>query len=663
MKQLIWDTEILGKNKPVFLLRAYCPQEEKSHVFWFDKKGHMDKLWALMNDESYEWVGFNSKKFDSVITSAVVGWGMTPEDLKNEIVPKIIEQRLQPFQIYRTAFHEAPPFDDNKKTSRYAKDEEASRHIDLFDVAPGVKTSLKVYMARMHAETLQDLPYHHDEEIDTPKKRKVVEDYCHNDIRGTYQLWLALQEEVALRRDLSSQFKLDLMSKSDAQMAEAIFKKMLDLPKAPSPPEFIRYKLPKHIIKTRNRVLQDLIAQAEGWDFEINQNNGSPIQPDWMADGLIAIGAGRYKFGLGGLHSEHDQQLYVHTDDDHEVSDFDAASYYPNIIVKCGFIPNMAGAKGEQFIDLFCEFLARRMGAKRDGIKKVANALKILLNGTFGKLGSMFSRLYAPDLLLGVTITGQLNLLCIIDELVKIPGVTVLSANTDGIMVKFPRTGRAKVEAVFAANSKRTGFEYEETPYRTVALRDVNNYIAISIDGKVKGKGVHSDVDSKPEPLKTHRSFTICSKAALEFIRNGTPVEKTINECKDIRDFVSMANGDGQSGGLQTVRLGTFDDWVEVEPKVWENHIGKISKRKSRPGPYEAAIPGSEEKIGRIARWYISQDPDVPPIRTVKGLRQVPLTEGGRLCMTLPKSFPKDVDRKWYINRAKVMLKEMGVPV
>ena len=39
------------------------------------------------------------------------------------------------------------------------------------------------------------------------------------------------------------------------------------------------------------------------------------------------------------------------------------------------------------------------------------------------------------------------------------------------------------------------------------------------------------------------------------------------------------------------------------------------------------------------------------------------LTEGGRLCMTLPKSFPKDVDRKWYINRAKVMLKEMGVPV
>ena len=663
MKQLIWDTEILGTINPIFLLRVYCPQDDKSQVFWFDKKGHMDKLWKLMNDESYEWVGFNSKKFDSVITSAVVGWGMTPEDLKSDIVPKIIEQRLQPFQIYRTGHHEAPPFDDTKKVTRWAKDEEVSRHIDLFDVAPGVKTSLKIYMARMHAETLQDLPYRHDDEIDTPTKRKIVEDYCHNDIRGTYMLWSALQEEITLRRDLSAEFKLDLMSKSDAQMAEAIFKKMLDLPKAPPPPEFVRYKLPKHIIKTRNRVLLDLIDRTEKWDFEINQNNGSPVQPDWMKDGLIAIGDGRYKFGLGGLHSEHDQQLYVHTDDEYEVSDFDAASYYPNIIVKCGFIPNMAGAKGEQFIDLYCEFLARRMGAKRDGIKKIANALKILLNGTFGKLGSMFSRLFAPDLLLGVTITGQLNLLCLIDELIKIKGVTVLSANTDGIMVKFPRGTRAAVEAVFAKNSNRTGFEYEETPYRTVALRDVNNYIAIGMDGKVKGKGVHSDVDSKPEPLKTHRSFTICSRAALEFIRSGTPVEKTIRGCKDIRDFVSMANGDGQSGGLQTVRLGTFDDWTEIEPRVWENHIGRRSKRKSRPDPYEAAVPGSEVKIGRVVRWYISRYPNLPAIRTVKGLRQVPLTEGGMLCMTLPKVLPKDIDLKWYVDRTNDMLKGMGVPV
>ena len=659
MKHLIWDTEILGSKKPVFLFRGFCPETKEKFIYWYDKKGHMDKLWALMNDENYTWIGFNSKKFDSVVTSAVM-WGFDPEEAK-ELVQKIIRQRLQPFQIYRKGVHEEPPFDDNKKESRWAKDEQISRHIDLFDVAPGVKTSLKIYMGRMHAKTLQDLPYHHDEEIDTPKKRKVVEEYCENDIEGTLALWGSLQEELELRRHLSEEFKLDLMSKSDAQMAEAIFKKVLDLPKASSPPRSVWYTLPEKMIKTRNRVLLDLIKQTESWEFEINQSNGSPIQPKWMEDGIVAIGNGRYKFGLGGLHSEHDIELFVQATDDEEISDFDAASYYPYTIVNCGFTPNMAGAKGEQFINLYCEFLARRMGAKDAGIKKVADALKILLNGTFGKLGSMFSRMYAPDLLLGVTITGQLNLLCIIDELVKIKGVMVLSANTDGVMVKFNKSVREKVEAVFAKNSKRTGYIYEETKYKTVALRDVNNYIAITTSGKVKGKGVHSDIDDKPAPLKTHRSFTICSRAALAYIKDGVPVETTINTSTDIRDFVSMANGDGQSGGIQILKIGIFDDWTEVKPRVWQNHIGKKVKRKSKPPKYEAPIPGSEVRIGRVVRWYISTDNKVPAIRTVNGIRQVPNTEGGKLCMTLPDAFPKDVDRAWYIDKAKGMLADMGV--
>lgn len=651
MKHLIWDTELLGFENPIFLVRLYCPEDKKHYKFWFDKPKDMDKLWAMMDDPNYTWVGFNSKNFDSVITAGIVGWDMTPHDIKHVVIPKIIEDRLQPFQIYRKGYHEMPQFDSFR------------RHIDLFNVAPGVKTSLKVYMARMHAETLQDLPYHHDDEINTPAKRKVVEQYCGNDIAGTYELFTRLQEEIELRRHLSDEFDLDLMSKSDAQMAEAIFHRELNLPKAKSPPKFVQYVLPKHIIKTNNKVLKELIEQSEAWDFEINQNNGSPVQPDWMKDGIVAINNGRYKFGLGGLHSTHDTQLYVHTDDEYEVSDFDAASYYPFTIVNCGFIPKMAGSKGEKFIELYKSFLERRLDAKRIGNKKVANSLKILLNGTYGKLGSMYSRLYAPDLLLGVTITGQLNLLCLIDELEKIKGVTVLSANTDGIMVKFLRSVRAKVEAVFAKNSKRTGYEYEETPYRTVALRDVNNYIAITLDGKVKGKGIHADVDSKPDPLKTHRSFTICSTAALAYIKDGTPVEETIANCDDIRDFVSMANGDGQSGGIQTVEVAMFDDWVEIEPRLWENHLGKQAKRKSRPPAYEGPVEGSETYLGRIVRWYISNDPKVPAIRTVKGLRQVPLTDGGRVCMQLPKKIPKDLNRQWYVDYAKKMLAEMGVPV
>ena len=659
-KHLIWDTEILGKKKPVFLLRAYCPEEDKHHIFWFDKKGHMDKLWALMNDENYIWVGFNSKKFDSVITSGIVGWNMDPHDAK-EIAQVIITQRLQPFQIYRKGVHEEPPFDDTKKVSRWAKDEEISRHIDLFDVAPGVKTSLKVYMGRMNAETLQDLPYHHDDEIDTPKKRKVVEEYCGNDIAGTLSLFNMLQTELELRRTLSEQFKIDLMSKSDAQMAEAIFKKELDLPKASvNPPGHVRYTTPS-IIKTKNKVLLDLIERTEAWKFEINQANGAPIQPDWMKDGLIGINDGRYKFGLGGLHSAHDSKLYVVSDDEWVVEDIDATSYYPYTILKCGFVPRMSGNKGEEFLALYEKFLHMRIEAKRAGNKKVANSLKILLNGIFGKLGEMFSRLYAPDLMLGTTITGQLNELTLIDDIEKIKNATVLSANTDGIMVKYKRADQEKIRKVFAANSKRTGYEYEVTPYAWVALRDVNNYIAMTTDGTVKAKGAFNDVDSKPDLLKSHRNFPIIPKAALAYLKDKIPVEHTVAKSVDIRDFCSMANGDGQSGGIQTVKLAMYDEWTQVEDRLWENHLGKQVKRKSRPPAYEGPVPGTEERIGRIVRWYISDKENLPAIRTVNGLRQVPLTENGRVCMTLPPRMPNDVDRDWYIAKTKAALESMGV--
>ena len=41
--------------------------------------------------------------------------------------------------------------------------------------------------------------------------------------------------------------------------------------------------------------------------------------------------------------------------------------------------------------------------------------------------------------------------------------------------------------------------------------------------------------------------------------------------------------------------------------------------------------------------------------------RQVPLTDGGRVCMQLPKKIPKDLNRQWYVDYAHKMLQEMGV--
>ena len=46
--------------------------------------------------------------------------------------------------------------------------------------------------------------------------------------------------------------------------------------------------------------------------------------------------------------------------------------------------------------------------AKRTGDKVTNEAMKIMINGSFGKFGSKWSVLYSPDLLIQTTVTGQL---------------------------------------------------------------------------------------------------------------------------------------------------------------------------------------------------------------------------------------------------------------
>jgi DNA polymerase elongation subunit (family B) len=58
--------------------------------------------------------------------------------------------------------------------------------------------------------------------------------------------------------------------------------------------------------------------------------------------------------------------------------------------------------------------------------------MKIAANGVFGKLGSPWSILYAPHLMVAVTLTGQLALLMLIERAERM-GISVVSANTDGV--------------------------------------------------------------------------------------------------------------------------------------------------------------------------------------------------------------------------------------
>ncbi len=316
--------------------------------------------------------------------------------------------------------------------------------------------------------------------------------------------------------------------------------------------------------------------------------------------------------------------------------------------------------------------------AEQKRLKSEVGTKKLIANGTFGKLGSPYSAFYSPDLMLAVTVSGQLNLACLIHDIEYRPDIKVISANTDGIMVQYPASQRDRVLKVIAENAKRTGFEYEESAYKTVALANVNNYVAVTDErdvaivkpdgsielskskgGKLKRKGLFAEKSLMKNPTNE-----VCSLAACEYLRSGRDVGDFIRNHKIVEDFLSIRNVKG--GGIQYDAVIEVDDWILVndlgtKENEWrrpEWPEGKVVKRKSRPAPVEVGVGG--QAFGRLARWYMQKDGKMP-INYVGSGNRVPKTDGAKLCMTLPDHLPADLDIDWYVNETLSMLGDMGV--
>ena len=658
-EHLIFDTEIIGLKKPVFLIGVKNHELKTKQFFWFHKRGHMAKLRALLDNPMYTWVGFNSENFDRPIIAASYQ-GCTADDLK-VLAQTIIDDQMRSWQTYRECNIDFMDYD----------------HIDLINVAPGVMISLKTYAGRMGAKLMMDMPFHHDTDL-SPAQQKLCETYCGNDLDVTEMLFEQMSVERELRDQLTDEYGIDLRSKSDAQIAEAILKNVCNIRSGDKQvPSWVSYTCPDFVV-TNSPAINEVIEMLDEHAFKLNRMNGQPEVPEFLKE-PFRINDGTYQMGVGGLHSTHDVNMYVEEGDGYLLSDFDVASYYPNIMMKAGLVPRLGGNKGELFMAAYKAIYDQRMEAKRSGNKKVANSLKITLNGTFGKLGNIYCSFYSPDLLLAVTITGQLNLLCLIHELEKIRGVKVRSANTDGVLVHYPIAARDKVLGVFGKNSKRTGFEYEETPYTKYAAKDVNNYYAVAPareaaiiepktikvlpagKAKVKRKGLYAvaGVQEMKNP-----TMEVCSNAAAEYLEKGTPVETTIMAATDMHDFVSIRNVRG--GGVQHTKTVLVDDWTSVAGG-W-THPERTSlpvKRKSRPAPREVGVGGVG--FGRVARWYMSTKKMPAPtsmmgeVAGIKNGGQIAKSEGGLICMTLPDKLPKDLDYAWYIAEAKAILADCGV--
>ena len=483
-------------------------------------------------------------------------------------------------------------------------------HIDLIEVLPGIG-SLKIYGGRIHQPTLQDLPIEPDALIE-PDQRGPLRLYCENDLRVTLALFKALAPQLELRTQMSADYGIDLRSKSDAQIAEAVIKRQVESAlgrrlKKPDPRslagEVFHYTAPTFVgFETEN--LKSVLATVTNAAFEI-ADSGVVQLPKEIGSLKVKIGASTYQMGIGGLHSC-EKSIAHQADDDFVLTERDVTSFYPSIILACGLSPELMG---EYFTPVYRSIVERRLAAKKSGDKVQADALKITINGSFGKLGSPYSALYSPKLLVQTTVTGQLSLLMLI-EMLESEGFAVLSANTDGVLIRASKRRLALLDFVIWEWEHRTGLQTESTEYRAIFCRDVNNYVAIT-PGSYKSKGAFARSGLSKNP-----SNEIVSRAVIAYLGHGTAIEDTINQCRDITQFVS----------LRTVRGGATKDG---------------------------------ENLGRAVRWYYAKGAQ-GVIRYRVNNYTVPKTEGARPLMVLPDELPADLDFDRYVHEAQSALIDLG---
>ncbi len=428
-------------------------------------------------------------------------------------------------------------------------------HFDIQEPAPGVRVSLKLYGGRMHSQRLQDLPIEPGS-ILTEDEMEDIKTYCINDLNTNIDLYRRIEPSMHLRVDMSHQYGQDLMSKSDAQIAEVVIKSELQKKnprkqyKAPklSLATTFRYSVPSYI-QFKTEALQETLKLVENAHFGLDAK-GSIKLPDELKKLKIKLGSSVYQLGIGGLHSKEKGQSIVPTEDQ-ILCDRDVAAYYPNIILNLSLYPRHLG---NSFLDVYKGIVDRRLEAKHTGNTVVDKSLKIVINGSFGKLGNKYSILYSPDLMMQVTLTGQLSLLMLIEELEEWD-IHVKSANTDGFVSLMNAHQWNVYDDICFDWELTTGFELEETRYNALYSRDINNYLAVTRNG-TKGKGIFSQ-----NPLAKNPQAPICIEAVEKFLIDGTPVEDTIRGCRSLIPYLSVRTVNG--GAVWKDRyLGRVVRWV-----------------------------------------------------------------------------------------------------
>ena len=404
-------------------------------------------------------------------------------------------------------------------------------------------TSLKALQINMRSNNVRDLPIKPGTVLNHDQRLQILS-YNINDVDETIKFAKFSVDEIKLRMTLSEKFGIDMMNFSEGKVGEEIIRKQLI--KAGLN---VRGKTPRNSIALKDIICPYIKFERPEFQQLLNFLMGEVItktkidktggdENDTEGYPCAVVDGFPWQFGKGGMHGSV-LSTVVRENDEYEIIDVDVESFYPRFSVVNGTYP---AHLGPQFCTEYDGVFAMRREYPKGTMENLA--FKYALNVPYGKSNSKFSFLYDPQYTMTTTINGQL-LLCMLGEwLLRIPGLSVIQANTDGITFKSPRVYRQTVYDICKYLEQYTCLKLEFAYYQAMYIRDVNNYVAHCVPdeksptGKIKSKGayVHKEI-----PWHKDHSSVIIARAVEGYLIRGEDVMQQIMACRDPFDFMIKA--------------------------------------------------------------------------------------------------------------------------
>lgn len=469
-----YDFEVFKYDWLVVIIN---PSEQTKTVIVNDKQ----MLQEYYNAHKQEiWVGYNSRSYDQYILKAIL-LDFDPKEVNDFI----IVTGMKGWE-YSSMFNTIPLY-----------------NYDCMNKFFSLK-QLEGFMGNNMKET--SVPFDIDRKL-TAEEIDLTIKYCTHDVEQTMEVFLKNKADFDAHVNLLKTFNLPLknISRTQAQLsALALGCVRTD--------HFDEWDL-QFVPTLRIKKYKEVVEWFRG--LRIDRNYDARLNID-----VCGI---PHQFGFGGLHGApaepvHRNGLLLHVD---------VTSFYPSIMIKYDMLSRNVKDKS-----VYKKIYETRVALKKAGKKAEQAPYKIILNSTFGICKDPSSSAYDPRQANNVTVNGQLLLLDLLEHLER--HCELIQSNTDGLIIQIEDTDEAfdKVDDICFEWETRTGMQLGFDVITEIWQKDVNNYLFKFEDGKVERKGAYV------KPLnELDNDLPIVNKALVDFMVNGVPVEQTINDCGELKQF------------------------------------------------------------------------------------------------------------------------------